>query len=69
MAFFSVFLFPAVWQTRKRSFTQMGEGAFCCEDVPCQPSAMERATCTPLAEAWDSEWVMPLPSPMIYRPG
>ena len=31
--------------------------------------AICRATCTPLAEAWESEWVMPLPSPMIYRPG
>ena len=26
------------------------------------------ATYTPLAEAWDSECVMPLPSPIIYRP-
>ena len=31
--------------------------------------AMSRATWTPLAEAWDREWVIPLPSPMIYRPG
>jgi len=31
--------------------------------------AISRATCTPLADAWESEWVMPLPSPMIYRPG
>ena len=31
--------------------------------------AISRATWTPLAEAWDREWVMPLPSPMIYRPG
>ena len=23
------------------------------------------ATCTPLAEAWDREWVMPLPSPIM----
>ena len=30
---------------------------------------MSLATCTPLADAWDREWVMPLPSPMIYRPG
>ena len=30
--------------------------------------AISRATSTPLAEAWLSEWVMPLPSPMIYRP-
>ena len=28
-------------------------------------AAMSRATYTPLAEAWDSEWVTPLPSPMI----
>ncbi len=27
--------------------------------------AMLRATWTPLAEAWDREWVMPLPSPMM----
>ena len=26
------------------------------------------ATYTPLAEAWDRECVMPLPSPIIYRP-
>ena len=26
------------------------------------------ATYTPLAEAWDNECVMPLPSPIIYRP-
>ena len=31
--------------------------------------AMFLATWTPLAEAWDREWVMPLPSPMMYRPG
>ena len=31
--------------------------------------AMRRATWTPLAEAWDREWVMPLPSPMMYSPG
>ena len=30
---------------------------------------MLRATYTPLADAWDREWVMPLPSPMMYRPG
>ena len=33
------------------------------------PSTMFLATWTPLAEAWDREWVIPLPSPMIYRPG
>ena len=27
-----------------------------------------RATNTPLAEAWDSEWVTPLPSPIMYSP-
>jgi len=27
--------------------------------------AMFRATWTPLAEAWEREWVIPLPSPMI----
>ena len=27
-----------------------------------------RATYTPLAEAWDREWVMPLPSPITYSP-
>ena len=27
------------------------------------------ATWTPLADAWDREWVIPLPSPMMYRPG
>ena len=27
--------------------------------------AISRATSTPLAEAWLSEWVMPLPSPMM----
>ena len=27
------------------------------------------ATWTPLAEAWEREWVMPEPSPMMYRPG
>ena len=32
-------------------------------------AAMERATWTPLALAWDREWVMPEPSPMMYRPG
>ena len=32
-------------------------------------SAILRATATPLAEAWDREWVMPLPSPMTYSPG
>ena len=26
------------------------------------------ATWIPLAEAWDREWVMPEPSPMMYRP-
>ena len=31
--------------------------------------AMFLATKTPLAEAWDKEWVMPLPSPMMYWPG
>ncbi len=30
---------------------------------------ISRATMTPLAEAWDKEWVMPLPSPITYRPG
>ena len=34
-----------------------------------QLGTMFRATWTPLAEAWEREWVMPLPSPMIYRPG
>jgi hypothetical protein len=29
-----------------------------------QPT-MFLATYTPLAEAWDKEWVMPLPSPMM----
>ena len=33
-----------------------------------QFSAIARATCTPLADAWDRECVMPLPSPMMYRP-
>ena len=28
-------------------------------------SVMFLATWTPLAEAWDREWVMPLPSPMM----
>ena len=28
-----------------------------------------RATYTPLADAWESEWVTPLPSPIINRPG
>ena len=32
------------------------------------PCAIFLATYTPLAEAWDREWVTPLPSPMIYRP-
>ena len=32
-------------------------------------AAMERATWTPLALAWEREWVMPEPSPMMYRPG
>jgi hypothetical protein len=27
--------------------------------------AISLATWTPLAEAWDREWVMPLPSPMM----
>ncbi len=31
-------------------------------------SIISLATCTPLAEAWDRECVMPLPSPMIYSP-
>ena len=30
--------------------------------------AISLATWMPLAEAWDKEWVMPLPSPMTYRP-
>ena len=30
--------------------------------------AMQRATCTPLADACESECVIPLPSPIIYRP-
>ena len=29
------------------------------------PSAIFRATNTPEAEAWEREWVMPLPSPMM----
>ena len=32
-------------------------------------SAISRATKTPLAEAWDREWVTPLPSPITYSPG
>lgn len=32
------------------------------------PCAIFLATYTPLADAWDSEWVIPLPSPMIYSP-
>ena len=28
-------------------------------------AAMSRATCTPLADAWEREWVTPLPSPII----
>ena len=36
--------------------------------LPYTTSAIFRATYTPLAEAWDNEWVTPLPSPMIYSP-
>ena len=32
---------------------------------PHHAPAMLRATWTPLAEAWDREWVMPEPSPMM----
>ena len=31
---------------------------------PQTPSAISRATKTPLADAWDREWVTPLQSPM-----
>ena len=35
----------------------------------CPYFVISLATWTPLAEAWDREWVMPLPSPMMYKPG
>ena len=37
-------------------------------DFYSMPSIMRLATNTPLADAWDSECVTPLPSPMIYSP-
>lgn len=37
-------------------------------DFYSMPSIMRLATNTPLADAWDSECVTPLPSPMIYNP-
>lgn len=37
-------------------------------DFYSMPSIMHLATNTPLADAWDSECVTPLPSPMIYSP-
>ena len=33
-------------------------------NYPSYP-VIRRATWTPLAEAWEREWVMPLPSPMM----
>ena len=37
-------------------------------DFYSMPSIMRLATNTPLVDAWDSECVTPLPSPMIYSP-
>ena len=44
----------------KKGLTQNGQ-AFCYYSS----SVIVRATWTPLADAWDREWVMPLPSPMM----
>ena len=42
---------------------------FCVFSLAYTYSVIFLATCTPLAEAWEREWVIPLPSPMMYRPG
>ena len=44
--------------TNRGALFDWHDGEFYC-------SRMQRATWTPLAEAWDREWVMPLPSPMM----
>lgn len=44
---------------------KLGNAVLCrSRNYPSYP-VIRRATWTPLAEAWDREWVMPLPSPMM----